>query len=119
MAITLVGQEYESMEGQHNYKIGTGMTYGGRGQPMDIEKSNDNFKDRKPKCFNCNKYVHMAKECQSKKKEHETRKCFKCEKEGHIAKDCKGTQLMKKRQVQEESDNKDREKEQGFGNDLE
>ena len=117
VTITLVGQEYESMEGQHNYKIGTEMTYEGRGQPMDIGKSNNNFKDRKPKCFNCNKYVYMAKECQSKKKECETRKCFKCEKEGHIAKDCKGTQLIKKRQVQEGSDNKDREKEQGFGND--
>ena len=63
---------------------------------MDIEKSNENFKDRKPKCFNYNKYRYMAKECQSKKKEHETRKCFKYEKEEHIAKDYKETQLMKK-----------------------
>ena len=30
---------------------------------MDIGKSNDNFKDGKPKCFNCNKYGHIAKEC--------------------------------------------------------
>jgi len=36
---------------------------------MDIGKSNENFKDRKLKCFNYNKYRHMAKECQSKKKE--------------------------------------------------
>jgi len=36
---------------------------------MDIEKSNDNFKNGKPKCFNYNKYRHIAKECQSKKKE--------------------------------------------------
>ena len=35
---------------------------------MDIGKSNDNFRDRKPKCFNYNKYRHIAKECQSKKK---------------------------------------------------
>jgi len=62
---------------------------------MDIRKSNDNFKDRKPKCFNCNKYGHMTKECW-KKKEKETRKCFKCNKEGHIAKDCKGKQSIKK-----------------------
>jgi len=40
-----------------------------------------------------------------KKKERETRKCFKCDKEGHIAKNCKGTQLMKKQKIQEESDN--------------
>ena len=29
---------------------------------MDIRKSNKNFKDGKPKCFNYNKYRHMAKE---------------------------------------------------------
>ena len=59
---------------------------------MDIVKSNNNFKNGKPKCFNCNKYGHMAKEYQSKKKKQEIRKCFKCDKEGHIAKDCKGAQ---------------------------
>jgi len=86
---------------------------------MDIGKSNNNFKNRKPKCFNCNKYGYMAKECRSKKKEHETRKCFKCEKEEHIAKDCKGIQSMKKQKIQKESDNKeDEKKEQGFGNNL-
>ena len=71
------------------------MTYSKQGQSMDIGKSNDNFKDGKPKCFNCNKYGYMAKECQ-KKKEKETRKCFKCDKEEYIAKDCKGKQSMKK-----------------------
>ena len=81
---------------------------------MDIGKSNDNFKDGKPKCFNYNKYGHMAKECQ-KKKEKETQKCFKCNKEGHITKDCKGKQSMKKRKIQEELD----DKKQGFGEDLE
>ena len=116
VAITSVEQGYESMEGQHDYKTGTETTYGGRGQPMDIGKSNNNFKDRKLKCFNCNKYRHIAKECWLRKKECETRKCFKCKKEGHIAKDCKGIQLMKKWQVQEGSD--DEEKEQGFGDDL-
>ena len=30
---------------------------------MDIGKSNKNFKDRKLKYFNCNKYRYMAKEC--------------------------------------------------------
>jgi len=69
VAITSVGQGYESTEGRHDYKMGTGMTYGGRGQPMDIGKSNDNFKDGKPKCFNCNKYGHIAKECRAEKKE--------------------------------------------------
>jgi len=87
---------------------------------MDIGKSNDNFKDRKPKCFNCNKYGHMAKECRADKKEQETRTCFKCDKKGHIAKDCKEKQIMKKRKVQEESDNENNKKEeQCFGKDLE
>ena len=69
VAITLVRQGYESTEGCHNYKTSTRTTYRGQGQPMDIGKSNNNFKDRKPKCFNCNKYRHMVKECQAKKKE--------------------------------------------------
>ena len=120
VAITSVGQGYESTEGCHDYKTGTGTTYGGRGQPMDIGKSNDNFKDRKPKCFNCNKYGHMAKECQAEKKERETRTCFKCEKKGHITKNCREKQMMKKRKIQEEeSDKEDKnDKEQDFGDNL-
>ena len=85
VAIISVGQGYESTEGRNDYKTSTGITYGGQGQPMDIGKSNENFKDGKLKCFNCNKYGHIAKECRSKKKERETRKCFKCDKEEHIA----------------------------------
>ena len=85
---------------------------------MDIRKSNNNFKDGKPKCFNCNKYGHMAKECQSERKEQETQTCFKCDKKGYIAKDCKGKQTIKKQKVQEGSDNEDKENEQGFGEDL-
>ena len=121
VAIMSVGQGYESTEGRHDYKTGTGTTYGGRGQPMDIGKSNDNYKDGKPKCFNCNKYGHMAKEYRAENKEHETRTCFKCEKKEHIAKDCKGKQMMKKRKIQEEkSDKEDKNnKEQVFGDDLE
>ena len=119
VAITSVGQGYESTKGRNEYKTGTGTTYGGRGQPMDIGKSNDNFKDGKPKYFNCNKYGHMAKECRAEKKERETRTCFKCDKKGHIAKDCKGKQIMKKRKIQKESDDEDKEEEKGFGDDLE
>ena len=117
VAITSVGQEYESMEGWQDYKIGTGITYRGRGQPMDIGKSNDNFKDGKPKCFNCNKYRHMAKECRAEKKEWDTWTCFKYNKKGHITKNCKEKQTMKKRKVQEESDKEDKE-EKDFGKDL-
>jgi len=120
VAIMSVGQGYESTEGRHDYKTSMGITYSRRGQPMDIRKSNNNFKDGKPKCFNCNKYGHMAKECRANKKEREIQMCFKCNKKGYIAKDCKGKQIMKKRKVQEESDNENNKKEeQGFGEDLE
>ena len=119
VVIISVGQGYKSTEGYHNYKISTGTTYGGRGQPMNIGRSNNNFKDRKPKCFNYNKYKHMAKDCQEKKKEQEMRKCFKCDKEGYIAKDCKRKQMMKNKKVKEDSDDEDDKKENGFSDDLE
>ena len=120
VAITSVGQGYESTEGRQDYKTSTRTTYGGREQPMDIGKSNNNFKDRKPKCFNYNKYGHMAKECRAEKKEQETQTCFKCDKKGYIAKDCRGKQIIKKKKVQKESDNEDNKKEkQGFGEELE
>ena len=111
------------MEGRNDYKTSIGITYGWQEQPMDIGKSNKNFEDGKPKCFNCNKYKHITKECQSKKKERETRKCFKCNEEGHIAKNYKRKQSMKKYKVQEESDNKknnekSNNKKQGFGDNL-
>ncbi len=63
VVITSVGQGYESTERCHDYKISTGTTYSGQGQLMDTGRSNKNFKDGKPKCFNCNKYGHIVKEC--------------------------------------------------------
>ena len=63
VAIILVGQRYKSTEEWNNYKISTGVTYEGWEQPIDIGKSNENFKDGKPKCFNCNKYRHIVNEC--------------------------------------------------------
>ena len=47
VAITSVEQGYKFTEEQHDYKMVTEITYGGRGQPMDIGKSNDNSKDGK------------------------------------------------------------------------
>ena len=63
---------------------------------MDIRKAKDNFdKDGKPKCFNCNTYGYMAKDCQKPKKEWNTRKCYKCKKIGHITKNCRLGQKIK------------------------
>ena len=42
----------------------TEITYRERDTSMDIRKAKDNFdKNRKPKCFNCNIYECMAKDC--------------------------------------------------------
>ena len=60
----------------------------------------------------------MAKNCQGKKKEQETRKCFKYDKEGYIAKDCKRKQMMKNKKVKEDLDNEDDKKEEDFSDNL-
>jgi len=82
---------------------------------MNIGKAKDNFnKDRKPRCFNCNIYEHMTKDCRKPKKKWDTRKCHKCDKIGHIAKDCISQQKTKNRSVQEESDEESDNKQESF-----
>ena len=79
--ITTVEQGYESMKSQQNYKTSTETIFGGREAPMDIGKSRNNFDENgKPRCFNCNLYEHLAKECRRPKKKKETRKCYNCDK---------------------------------------
>ncbi len=54
---------------------------------MDIRKARDNFdENRKLRCFNCNAYGHMARDCRKPKKEKEMRKCYKYNKIGHLEK---------------------------------
>jgi len=81
---------------------------------MDIGKMQDNFDEQgRPKCFNCNTYEHMARECKKPKKSRETRKCYKCDKVGHLAKDCRSKQKMiiqKNQEKTNESDEEDEEK---------
>ena len=118
--ITSVEQEYELTESWHDYKMGTGTTFGGRGAPMDIGKSRDNFnKDKRPRCFNCNIYRYIAKKCWKPKRDKKTRKYYKCNKVEHLAKDCRSGQKMKNRSVQEESDKENNNKQEGFVEGLE
>ena len=90
VVITLVKQEYKSIEGRKYYWMGSSITYGGREALIDIRKAKDNYgKDRKPKCFNYNIYGHIAKDCRKLKKKKETKKCHKCNKVEHLAKNCR------------------------------
>ena len=60
----------------------------------------------------------MVKECWLEKKEWEIRTCFKCNKKEHIAKYYKGKQMIKKQKIQEELEDENDKKEEGFGDDL-
>jgi len=90
---------------------------------MDIGKFKDNYnKNRKPKCFNCNVYRHIAKDCQKPKKEKETRKWYRYNKIGYLVKDCRLEKRMKNQSIQKDSDDKDKEnnnKEKSFVKGLE
>ena len=78
VAITLVGQRYKSIESRYDYWTGIGITYGERVISMEIRKFKDNYnKDGKLRCFNCNIYKHIAKDCRKLKKEKEIRKYYK------------------------------------------
>ena len=100
VAIISVGQEYKSTENQQDYRTRTKMTYRERGVFIDIGKTKDNFnKDRKPRCFNCNVYGYIAKDCRKLKKEQDIRKCYKCDKIRYIAKYCRSQQKMKNRSI--------------------
>jgi len=106
------------MESRHDYKISTGIIFRGREALIDIGKSRNNFdKNRKPRCFNCNLYRHLAKEYRRLKKERKMRKCYNCDKQGHLTKDCKSKQLIKNRRNQ--ADDLEDEKEEGFVKGLE
>ena len=47
------------------------------------------------------------------------RKCYKCDKVEYLAKNCRSGQKIKIRRNQEESDEEDNNKEEGFVKDLE
>jgi hypothetical protein len=87
-AILSIGQGYESTEIRNDYHTGTGVTFGWSGQPMDIGRQMPAFNEKgQPKCFKCNTYGHMVKDCHKGNNKGE-RKCYNCGKGGDFAKDC-------------------------------
>jgi len=97
VAITAVGQGYEWTNICYDYKTGSGITYGGMGKPMEIGQQQNNRQGRKPKCYNCNKFGHITKDCRQPKREKKPQGCFKCGKEEHIAIGYRAPQQMKTR----------------------
>jgi len=63
VAITAVGQEYKWTNIHYDYKTGSGITYREIGKTMEIGQQQNNGQGHKPKCYNCNKFGHIAKDC--------------------------------------------------------
>jgi len=77
-------------------------------KPMEIGRQQNNGQERKTKCYNCNRFRHIAKDCRQPKKEKKQQECFKCGKEGYIAIGCRAPQQMKTRSAQQgDSDNEE------------
>jgi hypothetical protein len=92
-AIQSVGKEQEATQTRHNILTPTGVIYGGKGQPMEIGRKRLEWsKDRNLKCYRCDQYGHIGKECP--KKPQGGTKCYECGRFGHIAKDCRSKGKM-------------------------
>ena len=85
---------------RQGYRIGSGITYGGKEVFIDIGKAKDNYdKDKRPRCSNCNIYRNMVKNCKKPKKEKEDMMYYKCNRVEHLVKNCKLKQKIKNRSI--------------------
>jgi Zinc knuckle/Retrotransposon gag protein len=77
-------------------RTASGTTYGGKGQPMEVDKV------QVRRCYNCNGEGHLAKDCKKPKKER--RKCYNCDTLGHLAKDCRKPKKARVKKAEEDSE---------------
>jgi hypothetical protein len=78
---------YEANKMRKDIKTESGITYGGSGLPMEIGKRKFLWNDKgEPKCYKCESYGHMGKNCPNKKSSNV--KCYRCGKFGHVSKSC-------------------------------
>jgi hypothetical protein len=70
----------------------SGTVYGGRGQPMDIDRTR-----KKAGCYRCGEEGHIVKDCPMSR---EGLVCFTCGKPGHIKKACRGGGKQQAREVE-------------------
>ncbi|KXN84186.1 Gag-Pol polyprotein, partial [Leucoagaricus sp. SymC.cos] len=97
-AISSIGKGYEFTEMKHHHVTRSGITYGGRGQPMEIGRMAPQYSERKDsRCFNCGKEGHLAKNCPEPRNAHTPAKvqCYNCGKFGHISKHCRAPRRNK------------------------
>ena len=72
-------------------------------EPMEVDTINKSKETRK--CYNCNKYGHLAKDCRKPKKKRDEsrskndRRCYNCGRSGHLIKDCRLPRKKKKEEV--------------------
>jgi len=92
VAITAVGQGYEWTSIRYDYQIGSGITYGGMGKPVEIGQGKQ-LKYSRGRCYNCNEEGHTARYCPKERNTNQKPpfKCFKCGQEGHIALGCQSS----------------------------
>jgi hypothetical protein len=86
-AIKSVRIGYKVNEMRKDIRTESGITYGGSGLLMEIGKRKFLWNNKgEPKCYKCELYGHMGKNCPNKKSSNV--KCYRCRKFGHMSKSC-------------------------------
>jgi len=100
-AVRNIGRNIDSHNKATDTRTSSGTTFGGRGRAMEVDKV------QSKRCYNCQRFGHIAKECRSPKKERKEFKeltCYNCGIKGHTANKCrKPKKGYKVRKVDEES----------------